>query len=152
RIRDLHRAATVFGFNLAPLDMRQHSGILESVAAELFTQAGVTNRYGELSEKEKRQLLLKEIETPRPLRSPHLTYSPETTKELAVFTTAAEIHRRFGREAVPNHIVSKTDSVSDLLELTLLLKESGLLLPGNKPQLTLNVVPLFETIDDLRRC
>ncbi len=152
RIRDLRRAATIFGFNLAPLDMRQHSGVLEGVVTELFLQAGVNDHYAALSEEEKRALLLTEIETPRPLRSPYLAYSEETAEELAIFAAAAEIHRRFGRDAMPNHIVSKTDEASDLLELALLLKEVGLLLPGKEPQLAVNVIPLFETIDDLRHC
>jgi phosphoenolpyruvate carboxylase len=152
RIRNLRRAATVFGFNLAPLDMRQHSGVLESAVAELFARAQVLDDYSALPELERRALLLKEIETPRPLRSPHLAYSEGTTEELAIFAAAAEIHRRFGREAMPTHIVSKTDSVSDLLELALLLKEVGLLLPGETPHLAMNIVPLFETIDDLRGC
>jgi phosphoenolpyruvate carboxylase len=152
RIRNLRRAATVFGFNLAPLDMRQHSGVLESAVAELFSRARVLDNYSALREGEKRTVLLTEIETPRPLCSPHVDYSEGTAEELAIFATAAEIHRRFGREAMPNHIVSKTDEVSDLLELALLLKEVGLLLPGKEPHLAMNLVPLFETIDDLRRC
>jgi phosphoenolpyruvate carboxylase len=152
RIRRLRRAADVFGFHLAPLDQRQHSGVLESVVGELFDRAGVLPDYADLSEAEKRVLLLSEIQSARPLRSPHVAYSAETTEELAIFATAADIQRRFGREAMPNHIVSKADDVSDLLELALLLKEAGLLLPGEKPQLAMNLIPLFETIDDLRRC
>jgi len=152
RLRGLRRAATVFGFNLAPLDMRQHSGLLENAVAELFVRARVLDNYSALSESEKRALLIGELQTPRPLRSPHLEYSAEVAEELAIFSSAAEIHRRFGREAMPNHIVSKTDEVSDLLELALLLKEVGLLLPAETPTLSMNVVPLFETIDDLRNC
>lgn len=152
RIGRLRRAATIFGFNLAPLDMRQHSGILETAVAELFAQVGAGTEYASKNEQEKRELLLAELKTPRPLRSPHLHYSEQTTEELAIFDAAAEIHRRFGRDAMPNHIVSKTDEVSDLLELALLMKEVGLLMPGEVPQLAMNVIPLFETIDDLRNC
>ena len=152
RIHNLRRAVSVFGFHLAPLDMRQHSGVLAEAVSELFARAQVIEGYLALPEAEKRALLLQEIGTPRPLRSPHLAYSVETTEELAIFTTAAEIQRRFGREAMPNHIVSKTDEVSDLLEVALLLKEVGLLVPGEHPQLAMNLVPLFETIDDLRNC
>ena len=152
RIHSLRRAVSVFGFHLAPLDMRQHSGVLADAVGELLASAKVIDNYQGLPEAEKRTLLLEEIATPRPLRSPHLAYSEETTEELAIFAAAAEIHRRFGREALPNHIVSKTDEVSDLLEVALLLKEVGLLMPGENPQLTMNLVPLFETIDDLRNC
>ena len=152
RIRGLRRAAAVFGFSLAPLDLRQHSGVFESVVAELFDRAGVQDNYAGLAEAEKRALLIAEIATPRPLSSGHLDYSAETREELAIFAAAAEIQRRFGEDAMPNHIVSKTDAVSDLLEVALLLKEVGLMLPGAKPRLAMNLVPLFETIDDLRGC
>jgi phosphoenolpyruvate carboxylase len=151
RIRSLRRAAEVFGFHLAPLDMRQHSGVLESVVAELLAAAGVVSHYSDMSEADKRARLVAELESPRLLASRHIAYSAGATEELAIFETAAQVHRRYGPEAMPNHIVSKTDDVSDLLELMLLLKEVGLLLPGTG-RLAMNVIPLFETIDDLRRC
>jgi phosphoenolpyruvate carboxylase len=152
RIHRLRRAVSVFGFHLAPLDMRQHSGVLASAAGELLARADVLDNYNDLAEADKRALLLREITTARPLHSPHLAYSPETSEELAIFSAAAQIHGRFGREAIPNHIVSKTDDVSDLLEVALLLKEVGLLKPGEAPHIAMNLVPLFETIDDLRNC
>jgi len=71
---------------------------------------------------------------------------------LAILDTAAQMHRRFGPQALPNYIISKTDSVSDLFEVALLLKEAGLLHPGESPRLDLNIIPLFETIDDLQSC
>jgi phosphoenolpyruvate carboxylase len=62
------------------------------------------------------------------------------------------MHRRFGAQALPNYIISKADSVSDLFEVALLLKEAGLLHPGDSPRLEVNIIPLFETIEDLRGC
>ena len=152
RIHQLRRAVSVFGFSLAPLDLRQHSGVFASVVSELLSRARVRDDYETLPEADRRALLLEEIATPRPLRSLHIAYSDETSEELAIFSAAAEIQRRYGRQAMPNHVVSKTDDVSDLLEVALMLREVGLLLPGEEPQLAMNLVPLFETIADLRNC
>ncbi|MFN7086729.1 MAG: phosphoenolpyruvate carboxylase [Burkholderiales bacterium] len=152
RLRQLRRAAEVFGFHLCTLDMRQHSGVHESVIAELFARSDGGVDYPALPEAEKIGLLLREIATPRPLKSPYLEYSEATARELAIVETAAAIHRRYGAQAIPNYIISKTDGVSDLLEVALLLKEAGLLVPGPQPRLALNIIPLFETIGDLRGC
>ncbi len=150
RLRDLRRAVEVFDFFLCPLDMRQHSAVHERVVAELLARAGNDVGYAGLAEAEKIALLLHEIATPRPLRSRHLNYSEETSGELAIIDTAASAHLRYGPQALPNYIISKADGVSDLLEVALLLKETGLLIPGDTPRLSLNIIPLFETIADLR--
>ena len=126
-LRHLQRAAEVFGFHLAPLDMRQHSNVHEHVVAELFEHGAQCRDYSALTEAERIQSLLTEISSPRPLLSPYLDYSDITRSELRILQTAAEIHRRFGRAALPNYIISKTDGVSDVLEVALLLKEVGLL-------------------------
>jgi len=151
-LRHLRRAAEVFGFHLAPLDMRQHSSIHEQVVAELLDYDTQRKEYSELAEEERTQWLLAEISSPRPLRSPYLSYSELTQSELGILQAAAEIQRRFGRAALPNYVISKTDGVSDVLEVALLLKEVGLLRPGELPHLYVNIVPLFETIADLRGC
>jgi phosphoenolpyruvate carboxylase len=152
RLRDLRRAAAVFGFHLCPLDMRQHSGVHEQVVAELFERGARRAGYAELDETERRAWLLTEIATPRPLRSPHLEYSALAQSELGILDTAYEIQRRYGPDALPNYIISQTNDVSDLLEVALLAKEAGLLSPGAAPRMTINIIPLFETIDDLRGC
>ncbi len=151
RLRRLMRAAQVFGFHLAPIDLRQNSEVHARSVAELLAGAGRCPDYEALSENERISLLTAEIATPRPLYSPYLTYSDETQGELAIFFSARELRQRYGDAALPNCIISKTDGVSDLLELALLLKESGLLLPGAKPQLNVNIIPLFETIEDLQK-
>lgn len=151
-LRHLRRAAEVFGFHLAPLDMRQHSNVHEQVVTELFEYSAHRKGYSGLSEPERVQWLLGEISSPRPLRSPYLDYSELVQSELCIMQTAAEIQRRFGRAALPNYIISKTDGVSDMLEVALLLKEVGLLQAGEIPRLHVNIVPLFETIADLRGC
>jgi phosphoenolpyruvate carboxylase len=152
RLRHLRRAAEVFGFHLCALDMRQVSSVHEEVVAELFAR-GVNQRgYARLTEAERRRALLDELALGRPLRSPYVEYGAATMSELKVFDAAAAIHRRFGPQALENYIVSKTDDVSDLLEVALLAKEAGLLSTGDAPRLAFNIVPLFETIADLRGC
>ena len=151
RLRRLRRAVDVFGFHLTPLDLRQNSEVHERVVAELFAVARPDVDYLKLDENARVRLLLDEIATPRPLASPHIDYSPETTAELEILRAAAEAQRRYGKDCLPNYIISKTDGVSDMLEVALLLREVGLLRP-REASLDMNIVPLFETIDDLRRC
>ncbi|MFZ5508582.1 MAG: phosphoenolpyruvate carboxylase [Pseudomonadota bacterium] len=151
RLRRLRRAVSVFGFHLAPLDMRQNSDVHERVVAELLRVARPELDYPALDEDARIALLLQELATPRPLVSPHVPYSEETTSELAILRVAAEAHRRYGKAAVPNYVISKTDGVSDILEAALLLKDAGLLRPLDQA-LDVNIVPLFETIADLRNC
>ena len=152
RPRRLRRAAEVFGFHLCPLDLRQHSGVHAEVIAELFERGANRPGYAQLDEAGRREWLLAELALPRPLRSPHLAYGERARSELAVFDAAADTQRRYGPAAIPNYIISKTDGVSDLLEVALLAKEAGLVTPGAEPRAALNIVPLFETIDDLRGC
>lgn len=149
RLRHLRRAVRVFGFSLAPIDLRQNSEVHGRVVAELFEVVHPGTNYLKLDEATRVSLLRNELETTRPLVSPYVNYSEETHSELAIFQTAKDAHRRFGAESVPNCIISQTNSVSDLLELALLVKECGLLRPGER-QLDVNIIPLFETIADLR--
>jgi phosphoenolpyruvate carboxylase len=151
RLRKLRRNVSVFGFHLASLDLRQNSDVHERVVAELFEKASPGTGYEALSEADRVALLLKELRSPRPLTSPFLNYSTETASELAIVHEAAEAHRRYGRAAVPNYVISKAADPSDVLEVALLLKEAGLLRP-REGEMHVNIVPLFETIADLRQC
>jgi len=146
RLKRLIQAVRIFGFHLAPIDLRQNSDVHERCVAELLKVAGRCADYSALDEEAKIALLSEELASPRPLYGAHLAYSEETTGELGVFFAAAGIRRRFGPDALPNCIVSKTAGVSDLLEVTVMLKEAGLLQDGRQP----NIIPLFETIADLR--
>ncbi|WP_288023239.1 phosphoenolpyruvate carboxylase, partial [Thauera sp.] len=148
RLRHLRRAVKVFGFHLAPLDLRQNSDVHERVVAELLEVARPGTAYSSLDEAARCALLLEELATARPLASPHVAYSEESAGELAIFRAARGIHQRYGSAAIRNCIISKTDDVSDLLELAVLLKEAGLLRPLENA-LDVNIVPLFETIGDL---
>lgn len=149
RLRHLRRAVRVFGFYLAPVDLRQNSDVHERVVAELLEAAKPGTNYLSLSEDQRIALLVEEISSSRPLASPYITYSEETQSELAIYRAARTAQDRYGKGTVPNCIISKTDGVSDMLELALLLKESGLLHP-NEARLDVNIIPLFETIGDLQ--
>lgn len=149
RLRQLRRAVKVFGFSLAPLDLRQNSDVHERVVGELFAGAQPGLVYLDLDEEQRIAVLLAELESPRLLASPYAQYSEETTSELDIFRAVREAHVKYGRESVPNCIISKAASVSDLLEVALLLKEVGLLRQDSR-EVDVNIIPLFETIDDLR--
>ncbi len=147
----LIRAVESFGFHLATLDLRQNSDVHERVVAELLRVAGVTADYARLGEEERIEVLRRELASERLLASPYAEYTDETRAELAVVRAAADAHRRYGHECIQYYVVSKSDSVSDLLEVNILLKEVGLY-RGHAPQrAALLVVPLFETIADLER-
>nr|WP_228536166.1 phosphoenolpyruvate carboxylase [Noviherbaspirillum malthae] len=158
RLAALRRASEIFGFHLATLDLRQSSDVHERVLAELFARAQVASDYAGLAEEAKVELLLEELGKPRLLHSPYLAYTDETESELAVFRAAREVRERYGQRAIRNYIISHTETVSDLLEVLLLQKETGLLhgtwensAEGRKAScMELMVIPLFETIPDLR--
>lgn len=150
RLAGLMRAARIFGFHLASLDMRQTSDVHERVLAEMFEKAGVEADYAALSEDDKVALLLSELAQPRLLYTPYESYSEETESELAIVRAAREIRQRYGARAIRNYIISHTEAVSDLLEVLLLQKEGGLL-KVSQGMSEVMVIPLFETIPDLQR-
>ncbi len=153
RLERLRRAVRTFGFHLATLDVRQNSDVHEATVGELLRVAGVHDAYVTLGEAERVALLGAELATARPLYSPYVAYTEETERELAVFRAVAEARARYGEGAVRNAIISKAQSVSDLLECALLMKETGLVRPraGARPASSaLSIIPLFETITDLR--
>lgn len=149
RLGKLARAVDVFGFYLMPLDLRQHAEKHAAVVGELFAHANLEH-YAALDEAARVRVLLRELATPRLLYSPFLSYSADSEKELAIFREAALVQQQFGQGAIAQCIISNCASVSDILALALLAKESGLLrLDGGVPAISLNLVPLFETIADL---
>ncbi|MDD5058050.1 MAG: phosphoenolpyruvate carboxylase [Sideroxydans sp.] len=182
RLANLRRAVEVFGFHLTPLDMRQHSGVIEQTVSELFSHSGCDTllrssrlreqplaappapegftppcrggtgkaNYSDLDEAAKRTALLEALQQADCLLQDINRYSAVPQEELRIMQTAAEIHQRYGRAALPNHIISKTDAVSDMLELALVLQQVGLL--QGRDTLHVNIIPLFETIEDLRGC
>jgi len=145
RLAMLQRKVSLFGFHLAPVDLRQSSGEHEAVVDELLARSGVAAAYKSMDEKARVALLARELAGPRPLRVPHLEYSPLVEKELAILAAAAEGRKRFGARAVPHYVISHCSAVSDLLEVEVLLREAGLL--GQ-----VDIIPLFESIADLGSC
>ncbi|MBK9161031.1 MAG: phosphoenolpyruvate carboxylase [Nitrosomonadales bacterium] len=172
RLANLRRAAEVFGFHLAPLDMRQHSAVIEETVSELFSHSSGKANYRDLDEAARRNVLLDALQAGKPMLGDIEQYGDIAKSELKIMQTAAQLHQRFGRDALPNHIISKTDAVSDMLELALMLQQVGLLEGGTlstlsrpageganeslrddpNPRLHVNIIPLFETIEDLRGC
>jgi len=150
RLRLLRRAADCFGFHLASLDMRQNSAVHERTIAELLDAAMPHTSYLALNEDARIAQLASELRNARPLTSAFVKYSEETLGELAVFHEAAAAHARFGADVIPQCIISMSQGVSDLLEVALLLKEVGLVDPSGRS--AINIVPLFETIEDLQAC
>lgn len=153
RLQPLIRAVEVFRFHLATIDLRQNSDRHEAAVAELLRGARLEADYSALDEDEKQALLISTLGDPRSLRVPHGTYSPETASELAIFEAARQLRAVFGDQAIRHAIISHTESVSDLLEVLVLQKECGLLdgvLGDTDARAALVVVPLFETIGDLR--
>jgi phosphoenolpyruvate carboxylase len=152
RLRHLRRAVEVFGFHLASLDIRQHSEVHARVVQEITRRATGVDVYDGLDEEERQKLLLRELVTARPLVSPHVAYGSETAEALATLQAVSTLHGRYGARSVPNYVISMTAGPSDVLEVALLLKEAGLLVPGQEPRSALHIIPLFETIGDLRSC
>ena len=153
RLTPLMRAVSVFGFHLATVDLRQSSDKHEAVVAELLTVAGIETNYSALNEPQRRALLMKQLNDARGLRVTGAHYSEHTCSELAIFETAGVLLNRFGKQALRHYIISHTEDVSDLLEVLILQKEVGLMRGTLNSEGAVNdliVVPLFETIGDLR--
>src|SRR5450432_1910794 len=145
----LNRAVETFGFHLATLDLRQNADVHARVVAELLKVAGVSPDYQALTEPERVALLRRELASERLLASPYARYAPETLSELGIVRAAAEAHQRYGAECIRFYIISKCESVSDLLEVNILLKEAGLYRGRGDAWAAIMAVPLFETITDL---
>ena len=152
RLDPLIRAVEVFGFHLATVDLRQSSDQHEKVVGELLHTARIEKDYAALDETSKRAVLMKLLNDARPLRIPGAVYTEHTQSELAIFEAALSARATYGAEAIRHYIISHTETVSDLLEVLLLQKEVGLMRGtlDDKALVDLIVVPLFETIEDLR--
>jgi phosphoenolpyruvate carboxylase len=153
RLTPLLRAVEVFGFHLATVDLRQSSDQHEKVVAELLETARIEKNYSGLDETHKRAILMGLLHDARPLRIPGATYSEHAHAELTIFETALTSREVYGVEAIRHYIISHTESVSDLLEVLLLQKEVGLMRGTLDAEAVVDliVVPLFETIEDLRK-
>ena len=144
---EILEAIDVFGFHLATIDMRQDSSVNEACVAELLKSAEICDHYSDLSEKEKVSLLLNELNNdPRNLHSNNKPKSELLQKELKIYKTARDLKDRLGEDVIKQHIISHTESVSDMLEQAIMLKEYDLI---DNENARIQVVPLFETVEDL---
>ncbi|VFU10084.1 phosphoenolpyruvate carboxylase [Methylocella tundrae] len=153
RLGPLRRAVDVFGFHLASVDLRQSSDRHDETLKELLRVARVVDDYSALDEAQRQKLLVDLLRDPRPLRVPGVAYSPRTEEELEIFESARDARQSFGARAVVHYIISHTETVSDLLEVLILQKECGMMhgvLGDAGASAELMIVPLFETIEDLR--
>lgn len=152
RLATIRAALGSFGFHLYSMDLRQNSESFEQVLSEVFGIAQVHPDYASLSEAEKVELLTRELQTPRPLVPRNYRgFSEPVQRELDIFAEAAAASTKFGPEMIPHCIISMAESVSDILEPMVLLKEVGMIRAGgNTPGGEVDVIPLFETIGDLQ--
>ncbi|MCG8405950.1 MAG: phosphoenolpyruvate carboxylase [Phycisphaerales bacterium] len=139
---DLRMQAQVFGFHIAALDIRQHSSVHENVLADVLSKLGLHPNYDTLSESDKEDLLTQTIEgaANATLPTDDLTGTSKEVMEVLQIVAGAQKH---DPSALGSYIISMTHGVSDVLEVLWLMKLSQ--------SDALDIVPLFETIDDLAR-
>lgn len=145
---EILEAIDVFGFHLATIDMRQDSSVNEACVAELLKNASICDNYSELDEQDKVELLLNELNNdPRNLHATNQPKSELLQKELKIYKTARHLKDLLGEDVIKQHIISHTESVSDMLEQAIMLKEYDLV---DSQKARIQVVPLFETVEDLQ--
>jgi phosphoenolpyruvate carboxylase len=149
RLARLRMALGVFGFHFAQMELRQNADVHERTIGELLACAGVERDYLSLTEEARVETLLRELASPRLLRTSYAHYTDETKKELAIFDEARSLQEKLGSDVLRRIVISKAASTSDLLEVSVLMKESGLYEMGETPSPSLPIAPLFETIADL---
>ncbi len=144
RLDELIEAVKVFGYHLSSIDLRQDSSVYECCINELLNIAKITDNYSNLTEEEKCNILINQIENePRKLSSVNCKKSEILEKELKIFDTMKKLINIFGKDIIKQNIISHTVEISDMLELVLLLKEFDL-------EKKVNISPLFESIEDLK--
>jgi phosphoenolpyruvate carboxylase len=141
----------LYGFVLAQLDLRQessrHSDCIDEITAYLQV---LPKPYNELSEEEKTAWLIQELQTRRPLVPAELPFSETVCETVETFRMVRRLHREFGPQICRSYVISMSHTVSDLLEVLLLSKEAGLFDPATW-EASIQPVPLFETVEDLKR-
>ena len=154
RINTIIRQVELFGFHLASLEARNHSGEHEAAMEEILDKVNVAKEYATLSEEEKQKALIHVLSDPRPLLLRGESYSDKTNEIIATFQTIKRAHEEFGAVSVPTYIISMAKAPSDVLEVLVFAKEVGLyyLHPDGHVTTTLKIAPLFETIEDLMTC
>ena len=151
QLNKMIRQVELFGFHLATLDVRNHSGEHETAIAEILKVVGIAEDYKSLDEEEKMTILENALKDPRPLMLLNEDYSEETREIFKVFQMIKDAHEEFGQRSIEVYLVSMTQSASDLLEVLVLAKEAGIyrLHADGSVDSNLHVAPLLETVDDL---
>jgi phosphoenolpyruvate carboxylase len=140
----------IYGFTLAQLDFRQESSLHADAINEITQFLKVLARpYIELSEAEKLAWLTQELRTRRPLIPRENPFSDRTAETIDTLRMFRKLQQEFGLNICQSYIISMTNDASDVLEVLLLAKEAGLYDPVTGHN-TIRIVPLFETVDDLR--
>ncbi len=143
--------ARTFGLHLAALDIRQHSQVHAAAVGDLLRLGGVEPDYNRLQEDARIALLSAELSSPRPLLPRLATPEAGTRELLATFTVIREAIDR-DADSIGAYVISMTHEVSQVLEVLLLAKEAGLwAYADGAASCPLDIVPLFETIQDLER-
>lgn len=153
RCRDMERLiqqVEVYGFILSHLDIRQESSRHSEALTEIRNYLQLSPSYEELSEDERTQWLTQELQTRRPLIPSELPFEERTQETIETFRMVRKLQQEFGPQICQTYIISMSHEASDLLEVLLLAKETGLFDPATGVS-TLRVVPLFETVEDLKR-
>lgn len=154
-LRDLIRRVEIFGFHLARLDLRQHSRVMSGALAELLARSGVSSDYLALAERARATLVSRLLTSAAPPAWDREDLSASTREVLDLFATVRRLREELGPGAIGVFIVSMTAGVSDVLTPLLFARQARLFEPGRDgapARSALEVVPLFETIDDLRAC
>ena len=138
-----------FAFCLAGLDIRQESTRHSDALDELSRYLQLPVPYGEMEEPQRVEWLLTELQTRRPLISPSVQWSAATAETFDVLRVVQRLQQEFGSRICRTYVISMSHTVSDLLEVLLLAKEAGLVDPMAQRS-SLLVVPLFETVEDLK--
>ena len=138
---------SIFKFHLSTLDIRQHSNVHSALTHELLNKSNLNSTYLGQSDEEKEKFLTQILLSKKPVRSDFIKYSKNTLKEFSIFDCINKQQKIFGLNSINNYIISHCSNLVQILELALLLRESGVIkynLSSN-----INIVPLFETIEDL---
>ncbi len=144
----VRRAATLLGFQMAIMDVRQHSARHTAAIDELYEAVG-TDVSG-LASEERLGLLSRELNEPRPLSGPTTALSPANEETLQTFHSIREAQHRYGPQVIESYIISMTESPAHVMEAAVLAREAGLI-DLKRGIADIGLVPLVETIEDLRR-
>ncbi|HEY6634753.1 MAG TPA: phosphoenolpyruvate carboxylase, partial [Acidimicrobiia bacterium] len=146
-VERVRRAVEMLGFQIAILDIRQHSARHTATVEELFSKVGLD--LSDLDDSSRVQTLSAELTQPRPLSGPTTVLTEDNSETLATFHSIREAHRRYGTQVVESYIISMTETPAHVLEAVVLAREAGLV-DLQRGIADLGFVPLVETIDDLR--